>query len=95
MCILDPWEELRLAIMEFHMSILSSAPARPVGFPGFSGVKAVLQDLLQRYTESQSRRREIYQVSRELQAYTDRQLHDLGLDRSDIDAVARGTYSRA
>ncbi len=77
------------------MSIPFNAPARPVGFPGFSGVKSAVQDLLQRYAQSRARQRAADQVYRELQAYTDRQLHDLGLDRSDIGAVARGTYNRA
>jgi uncharacterized protein YjiS (DUF1127 family) len=84
-----------LAIMEFHMSILFSAPARPVGFPNISGIRAAVHDVLRRRAQVRLKRREADQVFRELQAYTDRQLHDLGLDRSDIGAVASGTYSRA
>ncbi len=89
------WEELRLAIMEFHMSILFSAPARPVGFPSVAGLRSAARDILQRRATVRAKRREADQVFRELQAYSDRQLHDLGLDRSEIGAVARGTYSRA
>ncbi len=36
------------------------------------------------------RTRQIYwSVIRELSAYTDRELHDLGIDRADIDQIAR------
>jgi uncharacterized protein YjiS (DUF1127 family) len=35
------------------------------------------------------------EVREELSALTDRELADIGLDRNDIDAVARGTYHRA
>jgi uncharacterized protein YjiS (DUF1127 family) len=89
------WEELRLAIKEFHMSILTSAPARPVGFPGIAVMRAAVRDMLQRRAQLRAKRRAADQVFRELQAYTDRQLLDLGLDRGDIGAVARGTYNRA
>jgi uncharacterized protein YjiS (DUF1127 family) len=89
------WEELRLVIMEFHMSILFSAPAQPVGFPNIAGFRSAVHGVFQRRALARAKRRQADEVFRELQAYTDRQLHDLGLDRSEIGAVARGTYSRA
>ncbi len=77
------------------MSSLFSAQARPVGFPVIAGLRSAVHDVLQRRALVRAKRREADQVFRELQAYSDRQLHDLGLDRSEIGAVARGTYSRA
>lgn len=76
------------------MTTYTNAPARPVGLPGLTNVKGAVQDMLRRWSQAQAKRREADQVYRELQAYSDRQLHDLGLDRSDIAAVASGTYMR-
>lgn len=53
-----------------------------------------LRGLSARYNAWADRRRRIARVTAELQAYTDRQLQDLGLCRSDIPEVARGTFRR-
>lgn len=44
---------------------------------------------------ARAQRQEIFRIESELDGCSDRQLADLGLSRSDIHAVARGTYSRA
>ena len=50
--------------------------------------------LTERYRRWADRRAQIARVSRELHSYTERQLADLGLCRSDIPDVARGTFRR-
>ncbi len=56
---------------------------------GQSGRSLGLLDGLRRWLH---RQREIARVTRELSVHTDRELHDMGLTRGDIPAVARGTY---
>ncbi|MBV9748769.1 MAG: hypothetical protein JO157_08135 [Acetobacteraceae bacterium] len=68
-------------------------PAAP--FPGRAALKVKRDRLLRRWHRSRARRERIARFTRELQAYTDRELNELGLDRADIPAVARGTYRRA
>lgn len=46
------------------------------------------------WTDYMARRRKRDQILRELSAYTDRELADLGFCRSDIPAVANGSYRR-
>lgn len=61
-------------------------------------VIADLQDQLHhinlRRQRARLRRQEAARIAHELEASTDRQLQDLGIHRSDIAAVANGTYSR-
>ncbi len=47
---------------------------------------------LRRWT---ARRNEVARVRVELESYTDRQLVDLGISRSDIPAIAAGEWRRA
>lgn len=47
-----------------------------------------------RFAAWNQRRRTIARVTRELETYSERQLHDLGLSRSDIPDVARGRITR-
>ncbi len=50
--------------------------------------------LSERFARWNERRRTIARVTHELNTYTDRQLADLGLCRSDIPDVARGRITR-
>lgn len=50
--------------------------------------------LRDRFSAWNQRRRTIARVTRELNTYTERQLADLGLSRSDIPDVARGRITR-
>ena len=50
--------------------------------------------MMRRWYRLVAQRRRIARYTRELQAYSNRELAELGLDRSDIPAVARGTYRR-
>jgi uncharacterized protein YjiS (DUF1127 family) len=55
---------------------------------------AILTQLSRSWQRTQARRRDIAQVVRELDMYSDRELAELGLGRGDILDVARGTYRR-
>ncbi len=59
------------------------------------GASLALRGLAERYQRWSARRRQVARTTLELQAYTDRQLADLGLCRSDIAEVARGQFRRA
>jgi uncharacterized protein YjiS (DUF1127 family) len=58
---------------------------------GYSVRGATLRSRLAAWNE---RRKTIARVTRELNTYTERQLADLGLNRSDIPDVARGLITR-
>ena len=61
---------------------------------GFMPAGLSLRGFAESYRAWADRRRRIARVTNELAAYTDRQLADLGLCRSDIPDVARGTFRR-
>ena len=61
---------------------------------GFGTVSAPFNGLAERYRTWAARRQQVARTTLELQSYTDRQLADLGLTRSDIPQVARGTFRR-
>ena len=69
------------------MANVSHAMHAPTHTPVMAQVVAAWQD----YT---ARRRERAQIIRELGAYTDRELAELGFYRQDIPAIANGTYRR-
>lgn len=52
---------------------------------------SLLQRLITRYENAQRRK----QMFQELNSYTDRQLADIGLMRSDIPSVVNGTYAKS
>ncbi len=54
-----------------------------------------LREFRLEWQQARSERQKIARITHELASCTDRQLADLGLCRSEIPAVARGTYSRA
>jgi len=59
----------------------------PIGAGGLRNLGALFSN----------RRRQVSErarIRRELMSYSDRELNDLGLGRSDIEAVASGRYSR-
>ncbi len=76
------------------MGMLPTISSGVAQFPGRAAIKAKRDRLLGRWRYARARRRRVARFTRELQAYTDRELHELGLDRADIPAVARGTYRR-
>lgn len=59
-----------------------------------AGFKATFHRLALRWQRAWEQRRRVAQHMRELNGYTDRELAELGIDRLDIPAVARGTYRR-
>jgi uncharacterized protein YjiS (DUF1127 family) len=52
-------------------------------------------DLRQRLAGWRQARRERAQMTRELLSYSDRELDDLAISRSDIPAIVAGTYRRS
>lgn len=76
------------------MSILPSISLGAAPFPGVDAFKAKQRQLLRRWKRSSALRHRIARYTRELEAYTNRELSELGLDRADIPAVARGTFRR-
>ncbi|MBV8402411.1 MAG: DUF1127 domain-containing protein [Acetobacteraceae bacterium] len=62
-----------------------------------SGLRALQQRIVALKAARQARRaerRERRQIVRELSAYTDRELLDLGFSRADFPAILNGTYRR-
>ena len=64
------------------------------GAHNHTGLRAAWHGVAVRWQRALQQRRRIAQHMRELNGYTDRELGELGLDRFDIPAVARGTYRR-
>ena len=54
----------------------------------------IFMQLSRRWQRAQAQRRETARIIRELETHSDRELAELGLNRGDITAVARGTYRR-
>jgi uncharacterized protein YjiS (DUF1127 family) len=77
------------------MGILPTIMSAAAPFPGRAALKAKRDRFVRRWRRSRAQRQRIARFTRELEAYTSRELADLGLDRSDIPAVARGTYRRS
>lgn len=46
------------------------------------------------WQQAKAQRREVARITHELSGYTDRELAELGLSRSDIPEVARGSFRR-
>ncbi len=59
---------------------------------GRAALLTVLRQLGMRWQRARAQHREVARITRELQSYTDRQLTDLGMSRTDIPDVARGTF---
>jgi len=53
-----------------------------------------LAHLAERLDALRGRRRERHRIMRELNAHTDRELHELGMSRDDIPEIARGAWRR-
>ena len=76
---------------------MSTSPAMNVGpapLPGLAALKAKQRQLLRRWKRFSAMQHRVARYTRELEAYTNRELSELGLDRADIPAVARGTFRR-
>lgn len=54
-----------------------------------------LGELRPEWQQARSQHREVARITHELSGYTDRELAELGLSRSDIPDVARGSFGRA
>ena len=54
-----------------------------------------LGELRLEWQQAKAQRREVARITHELSDYTDRELADLSLSRSDIPDVARGSFNRA
>jgi uncharacterized protein YjiS (DUF1127 family) len=76
------------------MAMLSALLPSTMAFRGFSTFKIKQAQLRLERQRARAQRDEVFRITRELADCTDRQLADLGLCRSDIPAVAHGTYGR-
>lgn len=76
------------------MGLLPTTTPGSAQVPGRAILRAKRDQLLRRWQRARARRERVARFTRELQAYSNRDLADLGLDRCDIPAVARGTYRR-
>ena len=72
---------------------LSFAPTSPLA-RGIADLRDRLQRFEMRRQRAKAQRRDASRILNELEACTDRQLHDLGISRADIVSVANGTYGR-
>ena len=77
------------------MAVLSAFLPSTMGFRGLAAFKMRQARLRVERQRARAQREQEFRIMRELDDCTDRQLADLGLSRSDIPAVARGTYGRA
>lgn len=70
--------------MFFYPSVAITPSSRP-----FEALRDVLREIATGLRAARARRAEAARVRRELASYSDRELADLGISRSDIDAIAR------
>ena len=77
------------------MATLPAFLPNAVIFRGLTAFKVKQAELRLKQQRAQAQREEVFRITHELGGYTDRQLADMGLSRSEIPAVACGTYSRA
>jgi uncharacterized protein YjiS (DUF1127 family) len=63
-----------------------------MAFRGLTAFKIKQAQLRLERQRARVQREAVFRITRELAVCTDRQLADLGLSRSDISAVAQGTY---
>lgn len=61
---------------------------------GFDAIRNKRGQLLLNWQRAKAHREEIFRITHELDICSDRDLADLGLCRSEIPAVANGTYRR-
>ncbi len=73
-----------------HTLVPALAPAQ-----GLAAFKVSYQRFLYRHRRAKLRRQQAARIATELEAYSDRELAELGLCRGDIPAVARGTFHRS
>ena len=57
------------------------------------GAGALLRDLAALFSARRVRMAERARIRRELESYSDRDLRDIGIVRSDIDSIASGRYA--
>ncbi len=76
------------------MGILPAIVSSAAPFPSRAALRAKRDRLVRHWYRARAQRQRIARFTRELQTYTDRELSGLGLERSDIPAVARGTFRR-
>ncbi len=70
-------------------AFVSDAPAS-----GFTVLRAKLQYIIDQRRHARAKRQQIKSITWQLGMYSDRELGDLGLNRSDIPDVANGTFRR-
>jgi len=76
------------------MAVLSTFLPSTMTSRGFTAIRTKQSQLLLMWQRARAHRAEVFRITQELAGCTDRQLADLGLYRSDIPAVAHGTYRR-
>ncbi len=76
------------------MAALSTFSPSMMAFRGLTVLRSKQAEHRLNRQRAREQRQEIFRIESELGGCNDRQLADLGLSRSDIHAVARGTYRR-
>ena len=66
-----------------------------VAFRGFTALRAKQRQLRLKWQRARQQRVEVLRITQELVGCTDRQLAELGVCRSEIPAIAHGTYRHA
>ena len=62
---------------------------------GLAALRDQYYQLRHHWQRARAQRRKAARIARELHTYTDRELADLRLSRSDIPAIASGTFGRS
>ncbi len=77
------------------MTVLTKFLPSTMTSRGFAALRTKQAELRLKRQRARVQREEVTRITQELADCSNRQLADLGLCRSDIPAVARGTYRRA
>ena len=76
------------------MATLIHHPGESLHRPGIAGLGGYLRERLARFNVYRRERRNQALILGQLAQADDRELRDLGINRYDFDAIAKGTYRR-
>ncbi len=76
------------------MAVPTTFSSSTLASRGFAAFKSKQDQLFLNWRRARAHREEAFRITQELARCTDRELADLGLCRSEIPAVANGTYRR-
>ena len=77
------------------MAVTYTFPSSTMASRGYAAIRTKLGHISLNWQRARAHRDEVFRVTQELAGCTDRELADLGISRSEIPAVAHGTYRRA